>query len=461
MLFRKRNSSVNQKTGSSFDKLWKNEERMAVAAKEVLDIASSLSSFDVEMKHISTQLMNFAEEMAMLSQSNLSIVEETTATMNNVTDTIDSTAVTLEQLSNDSIELSEKNNISKNLLVEVADLKGHVINDTQNMSGKIEQLVDLTTEIGKIVESVQAIANQTNLLALNAAIEAARAGEHGKGFAVVAEEVRQLSDDTKKNLDGMKSFVEKIYGAAREGKDSMERAMNSTNEMSGKIDSVAVTVGSNIDMLASVIDSVQEVNGSMQGIREAASDINRSMEASGLDTEKLTLMTQNIHMEAEQSVQFAKGIGSIDDNLSKVTNRLFEGLRDGDHAVSNAELQDVVRKAKKAHIDWLAKLHLMKDEMKVMPLQVNSNKCAFGHFYRALIVKNPEIADEWAQIDKLHSDFHGLGDTVLTAIRNQDEQAAGRKYEEADQLSKKMIAILDSIDKKITDMSSRDARVFQ
>ena len=47
---------------------------------------------------------------------------------------------------------------------------------------KLSSLVNLSAEVGKIVDSVQEIANQTNLLALNAAIEAARVGEQGKRF---------------------------------------------------------------------------------------------------------------------------------------------------------------------------------------------------------------------------------------------------------------------------------------
>lgn len=451
---------VHKKLGVIFEKLWKNEERMAVSAKEVLKIASSLSSFDVGMSHISNQLKNFAEEMSVLSQSNLAIVEETTATMNNVTNTIDTTAGTLANLAEESNILARKNNQSKVLLEEVGQLKTEVISDTQSMSEKIEQLVELTTEIGKIVESVQAIAAQTNLLALNAAIEAARAGEHGRGFSVVAEEVRQLSDDTKQNLDGMKSFVEKIYSAAREGKESVERALDSTNEMSGKIDAVAGTVGSNIDMLETVIDSVQEVHNSMQDIKISAVEINKAMEISTADTEKLSNMTQGIHKDAEESVYYAKGIGEIDDNLSGVVNKLFEGLREGDHAVSNAELQDVVKKAKQAHIDWLEKLELMKDSMKVLPLQVNASKCSFGHFYGALQVKHPDIVKEWEQIDGLHRAFHGLGDVVLKAIQEQDEKTVRSKYEEADKLSKEMLGILDKIDTQITDMSNKGIRVF-
>jgi hypothetical protein len=44
---------------------------MSEAAKSILEIVSSLSSFDVGMSHISYQLTDFASEMAALSQSNL------------------------------------------------------------------------------------------------------------------------------------------------------------------------------------------------------------------------------------------------------------------------------------------------------------------------------------------------------------------------------------------------------
>lgn len=443
-----------------FDKLLVNEKRMSIAAKEVLEIASQTSSFDVGMSHISEQLMVFARELEELSSSNLAIVEETTATMNQVTETIDYTADTLERLAGESKAFGERNNESKVLLKEVSDLKENVIEDTNNMNTKIEQLVDLASEVGKVVESVQGIADQTNLLALNAAIEAARAGEHGKGFSVVAEEVRKLADDTKKNLDGMRSFVEDIHTAAKDGKVSMNRTFDSTKVMGQKIDLVADTMSSNADMLNGLISSVHEIDTSMQGIKTAASEITQAMEASSDDAQKLSEMTQGIHQDAAESVKYSQSIAMIDDKLSQIANNLFKGLREGKHAVSNEEVQNVIVKAKKAHMDWLEKARGMVESMQKQPLQTDSNKCAFGHFYHAFDITHPELVEQWQSIEALHHEFHTMGDKIITGIEQNDRQSAQAAYRQASEISQHMLGVLDSVENKVKDMTAKGTKIF-
>ena len=125
-----------------FEKLLNNERKMSIAAKRILDIVSSISSFDVNMSHISYQLLDFAGELATLSESNLAIVEETTASMNQVNEAIDATSQTLDDLSDESELLAKKNDESMELLIEVK-LKENVIGDTGVMNEKIQQLVDL------------------------------------------------------------------------------------------------------------------------------------------------------------------------------------------------------------------------------------------------------------------------------------------------------------------------------
>lgn len=451
---------IHQKVLEQFEKLLSNEAQMSIAAKQILNIVSSLSDFDVGMSHISYQLMDFAKEMASLSESNLAIVQETTASMNQVTESIDVTSDTLEKLSKESELLSEKNDESVDLLKEVGGLKDDVVEDTGVMSDKIQQLVDLASEVGKVVDSVENIAEQTNLLALNAAIEAARAHEHGKGFAVVAEEVRKLADDTKKNLIGMREFVNRIHEAADEGKESMDRTLVSTGEMSTKIEMVSDTVGKNVEMLKGLINNVEEINSSMQGIRLAADEINQAMESSSMDAERLSEMTYSIQKDATQSVEFAKQISDVDDELSVLVHDMFESLKGGKHVVKNEELIDVINKAKDSHSNWMKGLHKILNEMRVYPIQTNSQKCAFGHFYHAIEIEYPELQDDWLRIDTIHDHLHSLGAEMIDAVKEKDEVTANRTYEEAVEQSTQMIERLEDIEIKLEELTNKGISVL-
>lgn len=445
---------------AQFRRLYENEKRMADASKELLDIVASISSFDVGISHISSQLMEYAKELATLSESNLAIVEETTAGMNHVNESIETTGKILEDLSRDSSSLSERNKDSQLLLDEVNSLKDDVVKDTLDTNVKITQLAELSTEVGKIVDSVQGIANQTNLLALNAAIEAARAGEHGRGFSVVAEEVRSLADDTKENLNGMMSFVQNIQEAAKEGTESMKRTIDSTTMMSSKMNQVSETIHSNISLLDGIVDDIHSINTSMQDIRSAAFDINNAMETSSNNAEALAQMAQSIHHDSAESVDFTKSIKSIDDRISNVISHMYAGLEHGDHTITNDEFIATLVKAQTAHQNWMKTLKKIVDGRNMLPIQTASNKCAFGHFYYALPVKNDVIIEDWKKIAPIHKNLHNMGDQVLSAVKAGDMGRAGQLYREADSLSVQIISLLQEVNKKVEQLSRSGQNLF-
>ena len=437
-----------------------NDACFVSSSKDLLKLTTSLSNFDVDMHYISLKTENAARQMGELGDSNLAIVEETTASMNQVSEIIDSTSDAFASVTEETSSLSLQNQKSKELLSTMETVKEDVISDTQTMKQKIEQLVDLTQKIGDIVASVQQIANQTNLLALNAAIEAARAGEQGRGFSVVADEIRQLSDDTKRNLEGMVSFVDQIYSAANDGKESIERALASTDKMSTIIDEVSSNVNGNITTLKDVTEKMNHLSGTVGHIKVSAQEINAAMGQSAEDAQQLLDISKTVSDTSGEAVNLAKNISTLDDNYSEVITHMFDRRTKGNCAVTNAELLENVRAAIQQHQAWYEKLANMVKEMKILPLQTNDKKCAFGHFYYSLKVTHPALLDDWKSIASLHKDFHHHGDIVIDAIYKKDSGKAQRFLKETEDISKKIVVLLNNLCKDIEDCDKKKIKIF-
>ena len=50
----------------------------------------------------------------------------------------------------------------------------------------------------------------------------------------------------------------------------------------------------------------------------------------------------------------------------------------------------------------------MVDSRNILPLQQDSTKCGFGHFYYAITPKNPELVAIWKPMEEKHRKFHTL-----------------------------------------------------
>lgn len=142
----------------------------------------------------------------------------------------------------------------------------------RNMTVVIQQISDRSSEIHKVVKTIEDIAFQTNILALNAAVEAARAGTAGKGFAVVADEVRALAgkssdaaQETTVLLNQTVESMEEGVSAAQDTADSMLKVVGRADEMSKLIDDIAeytkqqdanaTQITEGIDQISSVVQT--------------------------------------------------------------------------------------------------------------------------------------------------------------------------------------------------------------
>lgn len=434
---------IHQRMLNHFLRLLGSEEKLSGSVKKMVGVIPALSDFDVRMRHSSDKLISFAAEMATLSESNLAIVQQITASMNEVNSTIRNTSETMAQLAQSSQNLIVKNDESMNQLQEIQSLKEDVIKDTTQMGSQIEQLVEMAERVNDIVNGVAAIAEQTNLLALNASIEAARAGESGKGFAVVATEIRKLADNTKLSLNDMRGFVKNIQEAARGSRGSLNNTLQSTSKMNERLDAVSGTINQNMSMLKDTVQDVDTITIAMKNVEESARQVNQAMGMSAQDAEKLHSMTQVIHTDAMQSAENAKQISQIDQSLSDISREMITSLTGGLHAISNAELIENLQKARVAHGNWVRNLRKIADEMTVYPLQTDSKRCVFGHFYHSVHIEHPEVSPPWNAIDGVHHDLHKLGDKVIAAVKSNDRQLADSLCQQAEQLSTQIMGNID------------------
>lgn len=445
-MFHKRINSSGAILNSSSDvnSLEESERALSKAAGELIDTTGALSAFDVGMSHMSQQLMRFSKELADVSDSNLAIVQETTASASLVSDNVQIASNTLDMVTEDAKMLSKRTEESRDLLSQARDIKDEMVEDMRQMTNEMKSLLGIVEEVNSIVEKVQSIASQTNLLALNASIEAARAGEMGKGFAVVAEEVRKLADDTNTQLKDMRMFVEQMNKVTTESRESLKKSVDSGKRMGEMIEGVNDSVKANTDELIKIVEEFNSMNASVMQIKNTMVEINSVMDSSAQDAQSLVYMASGIHDEAVKGVDYAAKLSDIDDEISRVIDEMYTQLKGTKNAPSNDKVIDILEKAKIAHSNWIGLLHDMADKGVDCPIQINPQKCAFGHYYYALNIDQGELGADWKRIGTLHSTLHTYGKTLKNKLESPREDRLAI-YKEAEDASKQLVEIIDHL----------------
>ncbi|HVM94754.1 MAG TPA: methyl-accepting chemotaxis protein, partial [Candidatus Acidoferrales bacterium] len=154
------------------------------------------------------------------------------------------------------------------------------------ISKKVTQLGEQSRAVAQITGTVSDIADQSDLLSVNAGIEAVRAGAHGKGFAVVAQEVKSLSDRSKRataQITGIITDIQKaasdVIAASAQATKNAESGIQLTLDSGSAIRSLAKSLADATTSVAEIIDTSQrqladidQIAASMTHIREASNE---------------------------------------------------------------------------------------------------------------------------------------------------------------------------------------------
>lgn len=129
-----------------------------------------------------------------------------------------------------AMKLSEGLSSVSAAMQEITASSTEINHNQQNLHKGFKNVKSLTDNIDQVMGFIREIAEQTNMLGLNAAIEAARAGDSGRGFSVVAEEIRKLSDESRKTVAKIKDLTADIHTSIKETTQNSETVLQSVGE---------------------------------------------------------------------------------------------------------------------------------------------------------------------------------------------------------------------------------------
>jgi methyl-accepting chemotaxis protein len=133
----------------------------------------------------------------------------------------------------------------------------------QDFHGTTKTLLQLGSDIAKILDYIEDHAQQTNLLALNAAILASQEGGGGdaqtRGFSVVAEEIKLLAEQTGRSTQEIQQIIGTLQAEIRKANQQVELGLDAVKDGA---DSVAQSE----EALQAILESVSETNSVVESI---------------------------------------------------------------------------------------------------------------------------------------------------------------------------------------------------
>ena len=140
-----------------------------------------------------------------------------------------------------------------------------------------------------------------------------------------------------------------------------------------------------------------------------------------------------------------KPVAGIEQNLDDAVKQIGNMTEDAFYHLDRSEFAKYVQNAITAHRTWLANLQKMVSNRALTPLQLDSHKCGFGHFYYALTPQIPEVLPLWRALGEKHKRFHQFGAEVMQAIHNEQYARAEQIYREAEAYSGGLLDDLQKI----------------
>lgn len=412
-----------------YNRLSDGRDQFAEVFDKNINAVMQISSLDLTMHHQTQKIVDISNKIANAAET---IFGATSGSTSNPQEELTNTII---RISEKTDEVYKKIEEGQDDLTAIKDLSAETITAAGAMQSDMDELINIINHISSILSGIDTISLQTNLLALNASVEAARAGEAGKGFAVVAGEIRELAEETQKLTKDMGTFVENMKHASKKSVQSSDSTIQSLNSMADKITNVWELNDRSKQDISQINDSISSMASVSEEISSSMAEMEKQLNDS---TEFMRTVGRDLRQATEPVVNIEK---TLDDAVKKMGRM----SKDAFYHIKNQEFIQYMNTAISSHQTWLGNLRKIVDSQTVTPLQLDSTKCGFGHFYYAVTPDIPGVLPIWEQLGNKHQKFHTYGQTVIDAISNKEYGRARQVYNEAANYSRELIADMEKI----------------
>lgn len=318
--------AMNNSVGAMSQKLKGMVTDISAVSRNTLSSAENLRGTATSTLNASEEIAKAIEDVARNNTSQAGIVVDITNGIGVMQKKTSDIAVCVEDIGSSAASLT---NHCNDMRVKIEATQGSSRLMSESVVG-IKDKIDATNRVianmSEILASIEDIASQTNLLSLNASIEAARAGEMGKGFSVVADSIRTLSENTAKELVGIKDIIFNITEDFKECADSIDVVVQNNAESMKGVEEVISSFKQIDAAIKNTSAQVEIIGRAVSENQEQMQEISEDITTLGDVSESNAAASQEVNASIEELTALMHSVDNNTAELTQEAHHLMEEL---------------------------------------------------------------------------------------------------------------------------------------